>query len=440
MWHRKWKTILSISVVGLLIGSVGCNGSEIPAHLDSSDAITELPPLVTTSSVSTEALDTSVTETTVAQAQEMEEMPLYHSVVREWTLPETLEELYQIRVQKERVYLLGAYHEEETQKVQSVLYYAQVGDTPEFVPLFDQADESDFMGLTDFTVLSDGTICGLLCTNAEEVPYEDPNFHPDTFDWESYYENYMTQYQLVWYNERGQIAKKLGLSTVVTLDESDRQTMAFTGVQCDSEDNLYLTATIHEEDCLMALDATGNLRPIQGKSSQQLPLSSYYQWGRCAKGGMLLLEKDTDEAYHLYHVVITDEALWKTEMETTALLSEQTILANTEPSNIWLSFWDAVGIYQIADPDDMPQLLYQFKEMHLDAEDVAGVYVLPDDSMILTLYNAQGGLSLEYIVPEAEEVEPEETMEPEETKGSTEGKDHFMDTQPPVIATPVNFS
>ena len=78
--------------------------------------------------------------------------------------------------------------------------------------------------------------------------------------------------------------------------------------------------------------------------------------------------------------------------------------------------------------------------MHLDAEDVAGVYVLPDDSMILTLYNAQGGLSLEYIVPEAEEVEPEETMEPEETKGSTEGKDHFMDTQPPVIATPVNFS
>ncbi|MFQ9094345.1 MAG: hypothetical protein ACLR5S_08685 [Ruminococcus sp.] len=67
----------------------------------------------------------------------------------------------------------------------------------------------------------------MICENTDAVPYEDPTFNPDELDWESYYENYATQYQLVWYDKRRGL-QKLGLSHV-GFDETSRQTMAFTG-------------------------------------------------------------------------------------------------------------------------------------------------------------------------------------------------------------------
>ena len=57
---------------------------------------------------------------------------------------------------------------------------------------------------------------------------------------------------------------KMGLSTLLHLDQESKQTMVFTSVRCDAADHIYLTATIDEQEYLMALDSQGNLCPVQG--------------------------------------------------------------------------------------------------------------------------------------------------------------------------------
>ena len=336
-------------------------------------------------------------------------------------MPEELGTLQTVRIYEDDVYLLGT-RQNDLQQTESVLYHAKADTEPEFAPLYANANASAFVGLTDFDVLSDGTICGLICENTDAVPYEDPTFNPDEFDWESYYENYATQYQLVWYDKNGVVCKKLGLSTLLDLDETSRQTMAFTGVRCDASDHVYLTVTIDESECLMALDDNGNLCPVQGNADNVLSLESDYQWVRCSDDGMLLWECDTDDVQPLSHIVVTDGALWKTQTAVPERMTADAMLAESEEDSLLYGIWNEHGLYCMAGKNTQPELLYQWDDCRLTASEIAGVMILPQQQAIVTVYTAQGNLTVEFLMPEAQE---------EETSGT--------DTTPPV-ATPVNFS
>lgn len=415
--------------LGMCIGTTGCasnHGEKEPKQ----SALTELPPLVTTAQAETSQTTAETTLTTEAELPE----PAFEADVTAWKLPEELGLLQTVRVYNGEIYLLGI-QQSEVQQQKSVLFHASAEEEPVFTPLFETADETNFVGLTDFDVLSDGTICGLVCENTDAVPYEDPTFDPDQFDWESYYENYATQYRLVWYNAEGEIVQKMGLSTLLDLDESARQTMAFTGVRSDASDHVYLTATIDEKECLMTLDDCGNLLPIQGNDSNILSLESDYQWIRCGTDGMLLWEKDTEEALKLSHLIITDNTLWKTEISASELLSVNSVLAEEAEGNIWYGFWDENGLYRVAEKNTAPELLYTWDDLGLDASDVERILILPEIKMLLTTYTSQGNLTIQFVKPETVETE---TSREEITETRTAPA--VPETKPlsPPVATPVN--
>ena len=345
-------------------------------------------------------------------------------------LPEELGSLQAVRVYQNTVYLLGV-RQNAAQQSESVLYCVSEdaeSAEPVFTPLYPNSNASDFVGLTDFDVLSDGTICGLLCENADAVPYEDPTFNPDDFDWESYYENYATQYQLVWYDKNGVICKKLGLSTLLDLDETSRQTMAFTGVRSDASDHIYLTATIDESDCLMALDGNGNLCPVQGNHKNMLSLESDYQWIRCSSDGMLLLECDAEDVQHLSHVVVTDGALWKTQTAVPERMTADTMLAESENDDFVYGIWNAYGLFRMSAKNALPELLYRWSDTHVDFSKLERVMMLPEEEVLLSAYTAQGNLSLELLEPDMKNKESDSTEHVEEETTS--------ETVP--VATPVS--
>ncbi|MFR1996011.1 hypothetical protein [Ruminococcus sp.] len=58
--------------------------------------------------------------------------------------------------------------------------------------------------------------------------------------------------------------EKMGLSALLDMDESTKQTLVYTSVRSDASDRVYLTATVDEKDYLMALDGNGNLCAVQG--------------------------------------------------------------------------------------------------------------------------------------------------------------------------------
>ena len=411
------KHSVCVLLMGMLFCTAGCAATEQNPSANHTKA-TDLPPLVTDTSEETTDAEpeetVSVTETTPAEA-------LYKAKAAAWKMPEELGTLQTVRIYEDDVYLLGT-RQNDLQQTESVLYHAKADTEPEFAPLYANANASAFVGLTDFDVLSDGTICGLICENTDAVPYEDPTFNPDEFDWESYYENYATQYQLVWYDKNGVVCNNLGLSTLLDLDETSRQTMAFTGVRCDASDHVYLTATIDESECLMALDDNGNLCPVQGNADNVLSLESDYQWVRCSDDGMLLWECDTDDVQHLSHIVVTDGALWKTQTAVPERMTADAMLAESEEDSLLYGIWNEHGLYCMAGKNTQPELLYQWDDCRLTASEIAGVMILPQQQAIVTVYTAQGNLTVEFLMPEAQE---------EETSGT--------DTTPPV-ATPVNFS
>lgn len=415
-------------ICALLLGMLFCTaGCAVNDEISSSKppAATELPPLVTTAPTDTTLAETE--ETTLSSKAELLE-PAFEADLTAWKLPEELGTLQMVRVHNDEVYLLGI-QQDEAKQTQSVLFHATADPEPVFTPLFTNANAADFVGLTDFDVLSDGSICGLICEDGNEVPYEDPTFNPDEFDWETYYENYTTQYRLVWYNADGAITQKLGLSTLLDLDETARQTMAFTGVRCDASDHVYLTATIDEEECLMALDGKGNLCPIQGNNAKMLSLESNYQWVRCGTDGMLLLECDVDDTLKLSHLVITDDSLWKTQISAPDRLAVNTMLAEMEN---WYGIWDQDGLYCVSEKNVSPELLYAWDDMHLDVTEVSRVLVLSEAKVLLTTYTTQGNLIVQLIAPEIEN--------PVETQTAPAVTDTGAGQEPPPVATPVNFS
>ncbi|MFR6496348.1 MAG: hypothetical protein ACLUOF_08130 [Ruminococcus sp.] len=407
---------MCVLLMGMLFCTAGCAATEQNPSANHTKA-TDLPPLVTDTSeeiTDAEPEETvSVTETTPPRHCIKQKLP-HGKCRRSW------EHSRLFAFMRTMSTCSGA--QNDLQQTESVLYHAKADTEPEFAPLYANANASAFVGLTDFDVLSDGTICGLICENTDAVPYEDPTFNPDEFDWESYYENYATQYQLVWYDKNGVVCKKLGLSTLLDLDETSRQTMAFTGVRCDASDHVYLTATIDESECLMALDDNGNLCPVQGNADNVLSLESDYQWVRCSDDGMLLWECDTDDVQHLSHIVVTDGALWKTQTAVPERMTADAMLAESEEDSLLYGIWNEHGLYCMAGKNTQPELLYQWDDCRLTASEIAGVMILPQQQAIVTVYTAQGNLTVEFLMPEAQE---------EETSGT--------DTTPPV-ATPVNFS
>lgn len=418
--------------LGMCLCTTGCAANHGEKEPEES-ALTELPPLVTTAQ--TETLQTTV-ETTLSVETELPE-PAFEATVAAWELPEELGTLQTVRVHNGEIYLLGIQQSETQQK--SVLFRATAEEEPEFTPLFDSVNEINFLGLMDFDVLSDGTICGLVCENSNAVPYEDPTFDPQQFDWESYYENYATQYRLVWYNSDGEITQKLGLSTLLDLDEAAKQTMAFTSVRSDASDHVYLTATIDEQECLMTLDDCGNLLPIQGNDSNILSLESDYQWIRCGSDGMLLLEKDAEELLQLSHLVITDNTLWKMEISSSELLAVDCVLSEEAEETIWYGFWDENGMYRVAEKNAEPELLYTWGDLGLDAAEVERVLILPETKALLTTYTSQGNLTIQLVTPEVEETEANTEKITETTTIPAKFETKPESTSPPV-ATPVNFS
>ncbi len=437
MRFMKRNYFLSLFLAGMMFCLIGCTNHDEGNTSDTS-GMTELPPLLTSKQTTTS--DVTFSESATVQAEPADPI-YYHGVTSQWNLPAVMQELYRVRVYHDTIYILGASYDEETNEIKSILYWAKVEEDPEFKPVYENYTDSIFNGLIDFDVMSDGTLCGLLCENANEVPYEDPTFHPDEFDWEHYYENYATQYQLAWYSDAGQIIHKLGLSTLLELDESASQTMAFTGMRCDGEDHVYLTATIDEKEYLMALDENFNLCPVQGSSSKVLSLQSNYKWIRCEKDGMLLYEENNENERFLYHMILTDGTLWKTTVETPEYFPIKGEIAESFQKNIWYGIWNATGLYQMSNEKSEPQLLYDFSKVHIDGNDVDDVYILSEDKVIFTVYTSQGNLSLWYLIPEIEEEsENDEDKEKEKTKPSYVENDPVELETLPAVATPVTIS
>lgn len=416
-------------LLGILFCAAGCSANP-QAEESNNVRTTELPPLITTDP----DMQSSVTETTIQTTTTPAE-PSYIAQLESWEFPEEFGALKEVRSYQGEIYLLGV-RQDDTQQMKSRIYRATAESEPVFTPLFSDADEADFIGLTDFDILSDGTICGLICENTNVIPYEDPTFDAETFDWDTYYENYATQYRLVWYNESGQVTQSLWLSTLLELNQTARQTMAFTSVRCDTSDQIYLTATIDEQEYLMALDNNENLCTIQGSNSNMLALDSGYQWLRCGEQGMLLFEKETDDdSVQLYHVVMTDDALWKTPISAPDLLTSDVMLAEDTQAKSWYGVWNETGIYRVAEKDAEPELLYSWKDLKLDVTEVADVLLLSDCKALLTSYTAQGELIVQLIVPEdyGTSVSTEPAAPPQ---GTTDTQPDPIITAPPV-ATPL---
>ena len=213
MKQKKSGAAMGALLMGLLLCTAGC-ATETSASVTETEeqSSMELPPLVTTALA--EETDVSATETQLST--EIKQVPLFSGEISDWELPAELGTLQSIRFSDGKLYLLGVQQQESGQG-SGVLFCTPAQAEPEFQMLYPDADPAGFSGLTDFDVLSDGTVCGLICQNATEIPYEDSDFDPDTFDWETYYENYATQYHLVWYDAAGTVIRKMGLSTLLHL-------------------------------------------------------------------------------------------------------------------------------------------------------------------------------------------------------------------------------
>ncbi len=429
---RNYRRRIFSLLLGMLIFTAGCDTSEGTEGSTTETAETELPPLVTAETVvETEETEevTEVTTTTEAEA-------LYVAQVETWELPEEFGYLQEVRVCGDAVYLLSL-EQTLSSETKGILFRVEEEPEPTFTQLFTNAAESDFIGLTDFDVLSDGTICGLVCESTNSVPYEDPTYDAETFDWDTYYETNTTQYRLVWYNENGSVTQKLGLSTLLNLDDTEMQTVAFTSIRCDSTDQIYLTAVIDDQEYLMALDENQNLCTVQGSGAEMLTLESGYQWIRCGSDGMLLWEQNnSDDTMDLYHIVVTDDSLWKTSVEISDTLTETTILAEEHLEGSWYGAWDEVGIYRVLEKNGDPELLYSWKDLKLDADEVADVILLSETKVLLTSYTAQGDLTIQLLVPE----DYETTTEPEATTNALTTQAPIQETTTETtvpVATPV---
>lgn len=411
-------------VLGAVLCVTGCTGAD---HSNTSkQAATELPPLIT-SADSDESEAVSENDT---KPQEEADLPAFQGKATQWKLPEELGSVQVIRYYDGCVYLLGQYQNED-ELTKSVLFRAAVQPEPQFSQLFSGDAAENMQGMVDFTILSDGTICGLICENSTAVPYDDPDFDPNEFDWESYYENYSTQYRLVWYNADGTVSRKMGLSALLDMDESTKQTLVYTSVRSDASDRVYLTATVDEKDYLMALDGNGNLCAVQGVNENTLQLTPVYQWVCSGESGMLLWEKQADNAMCLSHVIVTDGALWRTPITAAPQMTEKTMLAESAEKEVCYCFWDTLGIYQVADKNTEPILLYSWKELGVSPEDIDRALLLPAQQVLFAVYSAQGALSVQLITPS-------ETESEKQTGTSDTAPDPGTETVP--VATPVNFS
>lgn len=135
----------------------------------------------------------------------------------------------------------------------------------------------------------------------------------------------------------------------------------------------------------------------------------------------------------LYHMVMTDDALWKTQITYADLMTDQVMLAESAVQDCWYGIWDTVGIYRVAEKRAEPELLYSWKDLKLDSDDVADVLLL-DRKALLTSYTAQGDLTIQLVVPEDDETTTEpatEASQAEESPNQTPAV-----TSPPV-ATPL---
>lgn len=170
-FHRKHSVCFLL--LGMLFCTAGCTATEQDSTAEKPKKMTDLPPLVTEISTEDTTAEISTETTLVTEEAELPE-PVYQAKVTAWELPEELGSLQAVRVYQNTVYLLGV-RQNAAQQSESVLYCVSEdaeSAEPVFTPLYPNSNASDFVGLTDFDVLSDGTICGLLCENADAVPYD----------------------------------------------------------------------------------------------------------------------------------------------------------------------------------------------------------------------------------------------------------------------------
>lgn len=389
---------ISAMLFGIAICLTGCSSTSSDEE-SANTAETNLTSIDTEETTSTTQAETE--ETTSATLDD----PLYTAQVYTYDFPEEYGTLQTMRVCEDNVYVLS-YQETDQDETVGVLLQMNITDVSNvtYTPLFPGADDDDFAGLQDFDVLSNGTICGLICDDATLMSYvtegEEDTYTQDT----------ASQYHLVWYNADGSIVQKLGLSTLLDDDIVSTQTVIFTSIHCDNDDQIYLTAVIDDQNYVMALDDNETLCVVQGSGAEMLEIDADYQWISSASEGILLLEEGENAT--LYHLTVENGVLWGTEVTMSEEMPTQFQLAESQDSEISFGITDDGGIYAVPEKGEDPVLLYTWEDADLDIDDVHGAILLCDGQVILTYYTDGTTLAIEILEPQSdEETETESEQE-----------------------------
>lgn len=379
---EKGKCI-SVVLAGVMVALTGCGAESSSTAEQTETTAVELPPLVTESDTQGEEEETIVTTTCSLPIEES-----YPVETSSWELPSEMGEIQTVHCYGESIYVLGIVQDKEQAQSSGIIYQTNTASDEDLTRVYDTEEDTNFIGLTDFDVMSDGTICGLICdSNTILVGNEE-----EDIDWETYYSDNPVQYRLVWYDQNGQISKKIGLSSVLNTLADDQQVTAFTGVRSDDADHIYLTATVEDREYLMALDDKGNLCPVQGNSQYAIELDGSWQLMRSGKGGMLLSESDSEGAYSCSHIVVTDGALWKTQTATEGEHWNDGVLAEDATEQDTMSFWNQYGLYRST--SNTTELLFSWNSAKVDQDSVTQVMILSETDAVVKACTSGGNTEL----------------------------------------------
>lgn len=81
-------------------------------------------------------------------------------------------------------------------------------------------------------------------------------------------------------------------------------------------------------------------------------------------------------------------------------MTADTMLAESENDDFVYGIWNASGLFRMSAKNALPELLYRWSDAHVDFSKLERVMMLPEEEVLLSVYTAQGNLSLELLEPD----------------------------------------